>query len=146
MKTKLPVYELSEVIPAVIDEVQNGDASAMEVYANLITLERMIAETKKEVLNYAIDERELLGKEDVIRAGYRISVVSTQRFTYDDPEIERHKAIIKSREILCKKAYQLNMAGQPMYDEDGVVINPATPKVITTIKCEKLPEDYHVVI
>jgi len=146
MKTKLPVNDMSEVIPSVIHEVQNGDASAMEVYANLVTLERMIAEAKKEVLNYAIDERELLGKEDVIRAGYRISVVSTQRFTYDDPEIERHKALIKSREVLCKKAYQLDQNGQPMYDEDGVVITPATPKVTTTIKCERLPEDYHVVI
>lgn len=146
MKTEIPILTLSDLLPQVVDEVQNGDASAMEAYAKLVTLERMIADAKKDILNYAIDERELLGKEEVIRAGYKISVVSTQRFTYDDPEIDRYKALIKSREVLCKRAYKMENEGQYMYDKDGVVISPAIPKVSTTIKCERLPEDYHVVI
>lgn len=143
MKTEIPILTMSDLLPQVVDEVYSGEASAMEAYAKLVTLERMVTEAKKSILDIAIDERELLGKAEVVRAGYRISVVSTSRFTYNDPEIDRYKALIKSREILGKKAFNLEQSGKFMYDENGEVIPPAEQKTTVTIKCERLPEDYY---
>ena len=137
------INQLADDIPETVEGIKDGNIGAMETYAKLTTLERLIKEAKAEVLDYAIDERELLGKEDVVRYGYRVSVVSTQRFTYQDAYIERYKALIKARETLCKKSYSLSNEGQYMYDENGEVIPPAISKHTVTIKCEKLPEDYH---
>lgn len=112
-------------------EYAKDNGGALKLYVLLNNLERAAGAFKKDLLDAAIQEREMYDRrEQVIRAGFEVSVVETTRWSYDDPEIERYKTLIKGREMLAKKAAA---TGAAMSDENGVLVEPAISKTTTTI-------------
>lgn len=104
---------------------------ALELYVLLSSLEKAAGTFKKELLEAAIEERERYDKrEQVIRAGMEVSVMQTTRWSYEDPEIDRYKTLIKGRELLAKKSAT---TGASICDENGVLVEPAIAKTSTTI-------------
>ena len=115
--------------------IEGGDALGAYVY--LHQLEKIVGEAKKQIQDAAIEERERYGrKEEITRHGFVVTIMETSRYSFSDPEIDRLKALVKSREDLAKKALQLAEGGHPFFDQNGEVIPPAERKFITTIKTE----------
>lgn len=104
---------------------------ALELYVLISNLEKAAGTFKKELLEAAIEERQRYDKrEQIIRAGMEVSVMESTRWSFDDPEIERYKTLIKGRELLAKKAAT---TGASICDENGVLVEPGIAKTSTTI-------------
>ena len=115
--------------------LEDGDALGTYVYLHL--LEKAVGEAKKMVQDAAIEERERYDrKAEILRHGVVVSVMETSRFSYDDPEIDRLKILIKAREEKCKNAYTFASKGSVFIDENGEEIPPAEKKSIVTLKTE----------
>lgn len=110
---------------------------ALEAYVYLHQVEKIVNEAKKQVQEAAIEERETYDRrEEVTSQGFAVSIMETSRYSYNDPEIDRLKALVKTRENLAKKALQFSESGNTFYDENGEIIPPAERKYITTLKVE----------
>lgn len=122
-----------------VEKVKQGEESALDVYPEIYELEKSIKELSSELKDYVIEERSKYDKkDDVIKGGYRISVVTSTRFNYKGDEhwqaIEQAK---KNRETLLKKATSMAEKNQTLTDpETGEVIPPAEVKTSTYPKLE----------
>lgn len=118
-------------------QVEEGHKDPIKVYIELYEMEKIVSELRKEVSDLALDKRTSVGDKEYIQNGYKVSVVSTTRFTYPyDTELERFKMATKNRQEAMKQSFYANKNGRDFYDEYGEVIPPAKSKTTTYLKLE----------
>lgn len=125
-----------EYIGLLSEEVEEGKLDPVKAYVMAYEAERLWGEFRKEVMNDVLDK--IAGEKDYTCGDYKVLESSRTTWKYTDPEVERMKAIIKTREILAKKSYKAYEQGEDFFDENGEIIPPAEPKTTTFIKLEKL--------
>lgn len=131
MKT---IDELLENMAQLHSDVQDGLLDPIRAYIALNSIEKSAAEYRKSIMDDAIDKREAIGGKEHVQDGYEVTVQSRTSWSYTgDEEMDRLKALAKEREGLMKKAYTMAERGHTMADGNGVVVEPATPRVSTTL-------------
>jgi hypothetical protein len=117
-----------------VEQVKKGELSALDVAPELYELQKSISELYNELKDLIIEERSKYDpKERVIKGGYEISVVTSERASYKgDEHWESLKQAIKNRESMMKKAYGMSKKNKVLTDpETGEVIPPAEITVST---------------
>lgn len=131
------INQLQDHIESLRAQAEDGTANPIKAYIELYQMEKLIAEAKKAVTALAIEERDKYDRKEVIvQDGYKVSIVETTRYSFNDVEIDRYKALIKSREDLAKQAFAIGQKGGILTDENGEVIPSAIPSYSTSIKLE----------
>lgn len=125
-----------EYIGKLSEEVEDGKLNPANAYVIAYEAEKLWSEFKKSLIDQVLNQ--VTGSKDYTVGDYRVLESSRTTWSVKDPEIERMKTIIKTREILAKKAYKASENGQDFFDENGEIIQPAEPKTSTFIKLEKL--------
>lgn len=119
------------------EQVKEGYHDPIKAYIKLYEVEKIVSELKKEVSELALDKRMSVSDKEYYQNGYKVSIVSTSRFSYPyDTELERFKMATKNRQEAMKQAYYANKNGRDFYDEYGEVIPPAESKTTTYLKLE----------
>lgn len=132
------INQLQDHIQSLQADAEQGTTSAIKTYIEIYQMEKLVAEAKKAVSALAIEERDRYDRKEVIvQDGYKVSIVETTRYSYNDVEIDRYKALIKSREDLAKQAFAIEQKGGILTDETGEVIPAAIPSYSTSIKLEQ---------
>lgn len=128
--TELKQIDLQELLDNLSDRafmVKTGEAKALPLYADIHLIEKAIKDIKDEIKSQTIDEIGKYDKNDLpVFHGFVAGVSSRRTWKYNDPEIDRLKALQKQREGLAKEAYKLSQKGSVLHDENGEVIEPAT--------------------
>lgn len=106
-------------------EAEQGLTDSLDVYTMLHAVEKTAKELKKEIYDQCETDIMKYGKETPERNGFKVELGSRKNWKYDDPEIDRLKALKKERQELAKKAYAMQQKGATMHDENGEVIEPA---------------------
>ena len=117
-------------------EVEEGKLDSVKAYVIAYEAEKLWGEFKKTLIDTVLDK--IAGEKDYTYGDYRVLEASRTTWKFNDPEVERMKAIIKAREILAKKSFKASEHGEDFFDENGEIIPPAEPKYSTFIKLERL--------
>lgn len=126
-----------EDIEHLTHDVEAGVMDPIKAYVAIYQLEKVIAEAKKALQVEAIAKREQYdAKEQIAVDGYKVSVVSTTRYSYNDPEIDRLQALVKSRQDLAKQAFAIEQKGGIFSDANGEVVPAAIPSYSAALKLE----------
>ena len=117
-------------------EVEEGKLDPVKAYVIAYEAEKLWGEFRKTLIDTVLDK--IAGEKDYTCGDYRVLESSRTTWKFNDPEVERMKAIIKTREILAKKSFKASELGEDFHDENGEIIPPAEPKYSTFIKLERL--------
>ena len=121
----------------ITEDAKEGVIDPIKAYIELYEIEKAVAELRKEISDLALDKRISIPDKDWVQNGYKVSAVSTSRFSYPyDTDLERHKLAISNRQKAMKQAYYASRKGQDFYDEYGEVVPPAESTTTTYIKLE----------
>lgn len=124
------LYEITE-------SAKEGLTDPINAYIELYEIEKAVAELRKEIADLALDKRTSIPDREWIQSNYKVSVVSTSRYSYPyDVELEKYKMAIKNRQGAMIQASIANRKGQDFYDEYGELIPPAESKTSTYLKLE----------
>lgn len=127
----------TEEMMNLVADVEEGKVDPIKAYIKLYELEKSASELKDRIKNLAIDKREMYNDKEYISSGYKVSVVSTTRYSYrGDFELERLTAQVKNRQAMMIQAYNNKRLGGELYDENGEQVLPAEPKTSTYLKLE----------
>lgn len=125
-------------IKEIYDDCLDGYNDPIDSYIRLYELEKVVSEYKKKLSNIAIQKRESYNEKEWIQNDYEVTIQNRKTWSYsNDLEYKRLKALLKERENLMKKAYEFNLQNQIFSDENGLIVESATPsenKVITLKK------------
>ena len=128
-----------EDIELLTHDVEAGVMDPIKAYIAVYQLEKALADAKKALQVEAIAKREQYdAKEQIAVDGYKVSVVNTTRYTYNDPEIDRLNALVKSRQELAKQAFAIEQKGGIFSDANGEVIPAAIPSYSAVLKLEHI--------
>lgn len=117
-----------------VEKVKQGELSALDVATELYELQKSISELYGELKDLIIEERSRYdSKERVVKNGYEISIVTSQRYSCKgDEHWESLNQARKNREALMKKAYSMSKKNKVLTDPDtGEVVPPAEVKTST---------------
>lgn len=123
-----------------VQQVKDGNLSALDVYPILNDLKESLDELRKELYGDVIEEASKYDdREDIIKSGYKISIVRSKRYKYDhNPKYVMLDQKRKNLQSMMKKA---SSAKQELYDEDtGELIPPAKVKYNAYPRCEWVGE------
>jgi len=126
------ITSITEILSLRAEEVKHGRTKPLDLYTFLYQLEKVCKELKDEIIDEVIDEVDKYGKDGCDHGGYKMTVNRTSRWTYNDDEIDRLKALMKARQDLMKQASRT----PGMTDQYGEVIPEAEQKTSTYIKME----------
>ena len=125
-------------IKEIYDDCLDGYNDPIDSYIRLYELEKVVSEYKKKLSNIAIQKRESYNEKEWIQNNYEVTIQNRKTWSYsNDLEYKRLKTLLKERENLMKKAYEFNLQNQIFSDENGLIVESATPsenKVITLRK------------
>jgi hypothetical protein len=121
----------------ITEDAKEGLTDPIKAYIELYEIEKAVAELRKEISDLALDKRTSIPDKDWVQNGYKVSTVSTSRFSYPfDTDLERHKLAISNRQRSMKQSYYASRKGQDFYDEFGELVPPAEQKTTTYLKLE----------
>ncbi len=128
-----------EDIEHLTHDVEAGVMDPIKAYIAVYQLEKALADAKKALQVEAIAKREQYdAKEQIAVDGYKVSVVNTTRYTYNDTEIDRLQALVKSRQEMAKQAFAIEQKGGIFSDANGEVIPAAIPSYSAVLKLEHI--------
>ena len=120
-----------------VQDTEDGKVDPIKAYIQLYELEKMAGEFKEKIKGLAIDKRDMYNEKDYKVGNYKVSVVSTTRYSYrGDFELERLQTLVKNRQAMMVQALRSKELGGELYDENGEQICPATPTTSTYLKLE----------
>jgi len=127
------IQNIADILNQRVAEVRNGRTNAVELYAYLYELEKLVKESKDDIQGLAFEEVEQYGKQGLDYGDYKMIAVQTTRWVYKDAELDRYKALMKARQDLMKQSAKI-MGG--LADQYGEEIPPAEPRMTQSIKME----------
>jgi uncharacterized membrane protein YfhO len=127
------IQNIADILNQRVAEVRNGRTHAVELYAYLYELEKLVKESKDDIQGLAFEEVEQYGKQGLDYGDYKMTAVQTTRWVYKDAELDRYKALMKARQDLMKQSAKI-MGG--LADQYGEEIPPAEPRMSQSIKME----------
>ena len=120
-----------------VQDTEDGKVDPIKAYIQLYELEKMAGEFKEKIKGLAIEKRDMYNEKEYKVGNYKVSVVSTTRYTYKgDFELERLQTLVKNRQSMMIQALRSKEVGGELYDEHGDYIIPAEPKTSTYLKLE----------
>jgi len=110
-------------IAAIKDNAIEGKINAIEAYVQLKTLEKVIKEAIDKIQELAIDEGLKYNQKSFVAYGATVEMKSApSRWDYSKcMQVQHLSAKLKTMQELAQLAVNSNM-----YDEDGLLIEPAT--------------------
>ena len=113
------IYDIATIKENAID----GKMNAIEAYVQLKTLEKVIKEAIEKVQELAIDEGLKYNQKSFVAYGATVEMKSApSRWDYSKcMQVQHLSAKLKTMQELAQLAVNSNM-----YDEDGLLIEPAT--------------------
>ena len=120
--------QVNQILSEAVEQVINGMADPLEVFAYLKEVEKHLAKCKEEIENDVFAEADRYGDKTFEHKGFKFTK-NDGRATYDFKDIEqwnRQKAILKDIEEKSKAAAKNNKI--TMVTEDGEVIQPCLIK------------------
>ena len=125
-------------IKEIYDDCLDGYNDPIDSYIRLYELEKVVSEYKKKLSNIAIQKRESYNEKEWIQNDYEVTIQNRKTWSYsNDLEYKRLKTLLKERENLMKKAYEFNLQNQIFSDENGLIVESATPKESKVITLRK---------
>jgi len=120
-----------------VQDTQDGKVDPIKAYIKLYELEKMAGELKDQIKSLAIEKRDMYNDKDYKVGNYKVSVVSTTRYSYrGDFELERLQTLVKNRQSMMVQALRNKELGGELYDENGEQICPAQPQTSVYLKLE----------
>ena len=120
--------QVNQILSEAVDQVINGMADPLEVFAYLKEVEKHLAKCKEEIENDVFAEADRYGDKTFEHKGFKFTKTDG-RATYDFKDIEqwnKQKAILKDIEDKSKAAAKNNKI--TMVTEDGEVVQPCLVK------------------
>lgn len=125
-------------IKEIYDDCLDGYNDPIDSYIRLYELEKVVSEYKKKLSDIAIQKRESYNEKEWIQNDYEVNIQNRKTWSYsNDLEYKRLKTLLKERENLMKKAYEFNLQNQIFSDENGLIVESATPKESKVITLRK---------
>jgi len=120
-----------------VQDTQDGKVDPIKAYIKLYELEKMAGELKDQIKSLAIEKRDMYNDKDYKVGNYKVSVVSTTRYSYrGDFELERLQTLVKNRQSMMVQALRNKELGGELYDENGEQICTAQPQTSIYLKLE----------
>lgn len=127
---------ITEYIETVSLGVEDGSLDPVKAYTEVYEMIQLLTDLKKEIQIEAINKLDTVGDKYAVR-GYKVLLQSRTSWSYEDPEQDRLKQLLKNRQKLAQTSYNNSTKGKPyLVDDMGEIIEPATPKTTTYIKLE----------
>jgi beta-N-acetylglucosaminidase len=120
--------QVNQILSEAVEQVINGMADPLEVFAYLKEVEKHLAKCKEEIENDVFTEADRYGDKTFEHKGFKFTKTDG-RATYDFKDIEqwnKQKEILKDIEEKSKAAAKNNKI--TMVTEDGEVIQPCLIK------------------
>lgn len=116
------------------ENVDDGKLDPVKAYIEVYEAEKLLKELRQELQNPVMDK--ISADKEYTCGGYKVSTQSRTTWKFNDPEIDRLKTLIKSREMQAKRAYKLLESDNVFTDENGEIVPPADAKTTNFIKLE----------
>lgn len=116
------------------ENVDDGKLDPVKAYIEVYEAEKLLKELRQELQNPVMDK--ISADKEYTCGGYKVSTQSRTTWKFNDPEIDRLKTLIKSREMQAKRAYKLLQSDNVFTDENGEIVPPADAKTTNFIKLE----------
>lgn len=116
------------------ENVEDGKLDPVKAYIEVYEAEKLLKELRQELQNPVMDK--ISADKEYTCGGYKVSTQSRTSWKFNDPEIDRLKTLIKSRELQGKRAFKLLESDNVFTDENGEIVPPAESKTTNFIKLE----------
>ena len=110
-------------------QVIEGNISPIEALIDLKAIDDYIQLVKGNIMNKAIEEKNKYPEKEISKYGYRISISSSGRYSYNHiPQWKQAKERLTIIEDDAKSAYDSAIKGKTQIDQDGEVVGAAEYK------------------
>ena len=116
--------ELLQKIADIVEQVEEGNSSALESYILIQDLEKEMKRAKDQIKDLAIEEAEKEGAKTFERSG-RVVTISDGRRSWKYPNTHQVSELQKQLKATQEMAKQAKITGKPVFDENGEQIEPA---------------------
>jgi hypothetical protein len=116
------------------ENVEDGKLDPVKAYIEVYEAEKLLKELRQELQNPVMNK--ISADREYTCGGYKVSTQSRTSWKFNDPEIDRLKTLIKSREIQGKRAFKHLESDNVFTDENGEIVPPAECKTTNFIKLE----------
>lgn len=124
----------TDYIERLSHQALEGEVDPIRAYIRIYEIEKIAGEYRKQILDLAIEKREQIGGKTYSQEGYEIAVQTRKTWTYKgDEEYDRLAILLKNRQALMQKAHASASKGLDFADDNGILVEPATPKFSTSL-------------